>query len=124
MTSTLRWAPTWMKRSTFLGWLPISLLCTFLSIALVWEAFSPSSFCTPVDPGGKEHVCGFDYSAPLVQAVTNSFYFLFFGALLLSAFLAFRQRLSKAGVLGLVIAVVIVIIGFVMRAHFGAEDSP
>lgn len=81
-------------------------------------------FCSTVAPGSKECVCGFDYSAPLVQAVTNSFYFFYFGALLLSAYLAFRQRLSKAGIVGLVIAVVVVIIGLAMRTHFGSDDSP
>lgn len=113
-----------MKRSTFFGWLPIFLLCAFLGITLVWEKLSPALFCSPVDSGSKEQVCGFDYSAPFIQAITNCFYFSYIIALLVSAYLAFRQRLSKVGVMGLVIAAVIVVIGFAMRTHFGVEDSP
>jgi hypothetical protein len=113
-----------MDNQTLLGWSPMVVLGVFIGIDLGLEAYSPSLFCSPINPGGKEQVCGFGYSAPLIQTITILAYVLYFGALILAGHQAFRRNLSKFGAVGFGASVLVVLGGLMLRSQFGAEDSP
>ena len=113
-----------MSKRTFLGWAPVAVFAAYFGISSLLKARSPSSFCSPINAGGKELVCGFEYSVPAVQTMSVLFWVVYFGMLVLAGHQAFRQRLSKFGVLGFLVSTLVVLAILVLRNHLGSEDSP
>lgn len=111
--------PSLSLKNTLAGWAPIIVLAAWLAISSVLKSFSPELFCAPINPGGKELVC-----APSIQVMTALFYALFFGGLIWSLAQAFRGKMTKAGWVGLALALLVGAAGIALRMHFGNEDSP
>ena len=118
----MKFRPT--KKNTLVAWTPSIVLVLFFSIRVGVDAYFPNLSCSKINPGGKEMMCGFSYSAPIIQSITFVFYALYFGGLLLSVFHALRGVLTKIGGLGFILSLIFVVAGFMLRAHFGTEDSP
>ena len=112
------------SRDTLLAWTPLIVLGLSSGLDFALYSYSPTLFCAPIDIGGKELVCGFEHSAPLVQMITILSFVLYFGALALAAGEALKNNHSKAGAVGLAISLLIVLAIFVLRAQLGAEESP
>lgn len=111
-------------QSTLLAWSPLIVLSIFVALNTGVREYLPELFCSPIDRGGKELVCGFGYSAPIIQVFTIMFYVLYFGGLVFSADHALRGKLTKFGVLGFTLGLLFVVAGFMLASQFGLDDSP
>lgn len=111
-------------QSTMLAWSPLIVLGIFVPLNTGVREFLPELFCSPIDRGGKELLCGFGYSAPIIQVVTIMFYVLYFGGLVFSAVHALRGKLTKLGALGFMLGLLFVVAGSMLASQFGLDDSP
>lgn len=105
-----------MYRSA-LAWTPLLLLLAGLCI--------PESYwCSPINPGGKELACGYDYAKTEIK--TTIVLMQIFGAcaFIATAWHATQRRLSAWGLSGLVISALLVGLMALLKLRYGFDDSP
>ena len=112
-----------LEQKTLLAWSPLFVVVVFATLSTVVSDYFPEMFCTPINPGGKELVCGYVYSTPLIQVFSIVFYGLYFGGLALTAKYAVLGKLTKMGKLGLALSLLFVVAGFMLASHYGLEHS-
>ena len=102
---------------TFLAWVPILGL-------LLLQLIPSASWCTPIEPGGRELACGYEYAQAgvrlAVDVVRAICALAFFGTL----WLACRRRLSTWGLAGLVVSSLLFAVVVWSSLASGGIDTP
>lgn len=109
-----------LSRTSFIAWTPVLAL---LANICLW-ALPQSYWCTPIQPGGKELICGYDVARPAIKFAIDMLILVGVCGGVASLVYAVQRRLSRTGVAGLALSVLIVIAGFCMSAYIGVEDWP
>ena len=105
-----------MYRSA-LAWTPLLLLLAGLCI--------PESYwCSPINAGGKELACGYDYSRAGVKTTVVLLQIFGICAFIVTAWHATQRRLSAWGILGLVVSTILVGLMALLKLRYGVNDSP
>jgi hypothetical protein len=107
----------YIERNIFVAWAPILVL-------IIMSVIPQSYWCSPINQGGKELVCGYDYARPFVQFLDDVLIAFGVCGFLASVWLISQRRLSRLGVVGFVLSMFLVIAFLILKAHYGAEDSP
>ena len=118
MTSQIKFA------RSFSSWLPLVLLTTFLALSTFLQDQFPLLFCSPMNSGGKELVCGNAYSSLPVRLIYILFQFSYLACLVVSALQVCNRRITKLGFWVFVLNICILILAVVLALYFGNEDSP
>jgi hypothetical protein len=112
------------KTISTLAWSPIILITTYLGISMVVNTYFPYLYCSPVNPGGKEYVCGYEYSTLTVKLIINIIQSTYCALVLYSTWQAFNGKLNKTGIIGLILSVTLLLIYIILAFYFGGGDSP
>lgn len=108
MTNTLR---------NFIAWVPI--LCLLLVLWL------PQAIkCMPINPGGEELVCRYEYASTGVKFAFELSRILTIVSFLASIYFATNRQLSRAGLAGLLVSALLAISLVMLKLYIGVEDYP
>ncbi|QSX36471.1 hypothetical protein [Shewanella sedimentimangrovi] len=110
--------------STLLAWSPTILLSCYVAASFILKEENPSLLCSAINPGGKEFVCGYAYSAPMIQIFAVSVRVLFLVAMVCSLRHLLQRKLTKFGIVGVLLSVVTIICALFLSFYFGSEDAP
>lgn len=102
---------------TFLAWLPILGLTLMQLIPSVY-------WCALIEPGSKEFVCGYEYAHVRVKLAVDAYMFLSAIAFAVSIWYAYQQRLSKLGIVGLVMSGLLAVVLIWAKISYADIDSP
>jgi len=102
---------------TLLAWAPL------LGLGLL-QLIPKEYWCTSIEPGGREFVCGYEYAHAGVKAAVNIYLVLAALAFIGTVWLAYQRRLSKSGIAGLVVTSLLFAIFAWAKLSFGNEGSP
>ena len=102
---------------TFIAWFPI--------LGLVALQLIPDQYlCAPIEPGGREFVCGFAYAHTHVRAAVDVYQLLSAVSFCATGWHAYARRLSKWGVAGLLCSGLLLAIVAWANISVGNDDSP
>ena len=105
-----------MHRST-LAWMPLLLLIACLCI--------PDSYwCSPINQGGKELACGYDYARPVVKTTIPLLQLVSVCAFIATAWHATQRRLSVLGLAGLTVSAILIGLMVLVKLRYGFDDAP
>jgi hypothetical protein len=102
---------------TLLAWLPI------LGLAVI-QLIPSSYWCTLIEPGGKEFVCDYEYSHVSIKLAVDAYMLFSVIAFAVSIWYAYQKRLSKVGIIGVVISALLAIVLVWVKISYGNDDSP
>lgn len=105
-----------MYRSA-LAWTPLVLLFAGLCI--------PESYwCSPINQGGRELACGFDYPRTEVKTTLVLLQLCGACAFIVNAWHATQRRLSALGLAGLYISAILIGLMVLVKLRYGFNDAP
>lgn len=105
-----------MYRSA-LAWTPLLLLIAGLCI--------PESYwCSPINQGGKELACGYDYAGPLVKTTVVLLQLVGACTFIATAWYATQRRLSAWGLVGLAVSSILIGLMVLVKLRYGFNDAP
>jgi hypothetical protein len=105
-----------MYRSA-LAWAPLVLLFAGLCI--------PESYwCSSINQGGRELVCGFDYARTEVKTTFALLQLCGACAFIVTAWHATQRRLSALGLTGLAISTILIELMVLIKLRYFFNDAP
>lgn len=105
-----------MYRS-FLAWMPILFL-------LALQCIPAAHWCTPINPGGRELACGYEYAEKAVRFTVDLMQIFGACAFIATGWHAVQRRLSVLGLCGFALSIVLVGLMIFLKVRYGVDDSP
>lgn len=102
---------------TLLAWLPI------LGLAVI-QLIPGAYWCALIEPGSKEFVCGYEYAHVRVKLAVDAYTLFSVIAFGVSIWYAYQKRLSKVGIVGVFISVLLAVVLVWAKISYGDIDSP
>lgn len=102
---------------TLLAWIPI------LGLALI-QLIPSSYWCALIEPGSKEFACGYEYAHVRVKLAVDAYMLFSVIAFVVSIWYAYQKRLSKVGIVGVVISALLAVVLVWTKISYGNIDSP
>lgn len=112
------------RLGTAFAWLPV------WGFALAWLAdelvylIARDMICQPINSGGKEFICGRDYSTPVYQAIHAGWQAFAASLFILACYRAMQGKLTKTGRIGVIVSACSLGALFILRMFYGPDDSP
>jgi hypothetical protein len=104
----------------------LSLAWPFFLLASLWmlESLYPNLFCVPVNPGGKEFICGADYSHPGVRFFQGSGFIVWVLLVIAAGAAVLRGRATRAAVVAWSVSALLLASWVVIWLSLPVECSP
>ncbi|NHZ61296.1 hypothetical protein [Massilia genomosp. 1] len=109
-----------MSRTSIIAFTPVLALLAAICLFELPQSY----WCTPIEIGGKELACGYDYARPVLKFAIDMLFIVGASGIVASLVFAFQRRLSKPGGAGFILSVLIAIACFYLKAYLGVDDSP
>ncbi len=91
---------------------------------LVFLCIPEAYWCSPINPGGKELVCGYEYAGCGIRVTVILLQIFGACAFITTAWHALQRRLSAWGLCGLALTVVLAGLMMFLKLRYSVDDSP
>jgi len=105
-------------------WLSLAEPILLLSILWVLKNLWPDLFCVAVNPGGKEFICGADYSHPGIHLLQSLGFCLWVLLLAIGGVEVFRRKASWPGVIAWSVSALLIVGLAVLWLSLPVVDCP